>query len=91
MRAVCSGKIEKLLPLLQFRVQFYIDLVTQQPIELRLEPMTTIGSDLLDTKNSSQGGYRMSPNKMVARGRIEIPTRGFSVFSFVCLLSSRLI
>jgi hypothetical protein len=69
MRAVCSGKIEKLLPLLQFRVQFYIDLVTQQPIELRLEPMTTIGSDLLDTKNSSQGGYRMSPNKMVARGR----------------------
>jgi hypothetical protein len=50
MRAVCSGKIEKLLPLLQFRVQFYIDLVTQQPIELRLEPMTTIGSDLLDTK-----------------------------------------
>jgi hypothetical protein len=56
MRAVCSGKIEKLLPLLQFRVQFYIDLVTQQPIELRLEPMTTIGSDLLDTKNSSQVG-----------------------------------
>jgi hypothetical protein len=46
--------------------------------------MTTIGSDLLDTKNSSQGGYRMSPNKMVARGGIEPPTRGFSVLKLDC-------
>ncbi len=86
MRAVWSSEIIKLLPLIQFLVQVYIVLVTQQlielllvgavgaldlavelrcprfdirmsdtqifnmPMELRLEFMTTIGSDLLDSK-----------------------------------------
>lgn len=50
MRTVWPSKFVELFPLIQFLVQVHIVFVTQQLIELRLELMTTIGPDLLDTK-----------------------------------------